>query len=128
MDARKIVNTLKKRYPGKNIVLNTPEYPLEIVCELDPVSQTRAVAVIDYTRPHYHHKNTETYEVIRGELKVILGDQEIILHKGESFVIKPGIIHSAVGQETWINVHSDPGWNLADHILVKNVDDRQNKI
>ncbi len=121
MNVQKVIAKLKKLYPGKNIIVNSPEFPLEIVCEIDPISQTRAVAVIDFARPHFHKKNTEIYEVIRGELVVYLQGETMILHKGERIEIKPNSVHSAVGKETWINVYSDPGWSLKDHILVKNV-------
>ncbi|OGK13655.1 hypothetical protein A3C98_02545 [Candidatus Roizmanbacteria bacterium RIFCSPHIGHO2_02_FULL_37_15] len=56
MNPKRVIVELKKLYPGKKIVVNTPEFPLEIVCELDPIKQTRAVAVIDFARPHYHKK------------------------------------------------------------------------
>ena len=127
MKTKNIIAKLKKLHPGKNIVINTPEFPLEIVCELDPIKQKRAVAIIDFTRPHYHKKNTEIYEVKKGELIVYLQGKTLILKKGERIKIKLYSIHSAVGKETWINVYSDPGWSLDDHMLVKNVSDIQNE-
>ena len=123
MNVQKVISKLKKLYPGKNIIVNSPEYPLEIVCELAPISQTKAVAVIDFARPHFHKKNSEIYEVIRGELVVYLQGETMILRKGQRVKIKPMSIHSAVGRETWINVYSDPGWSIKDHFLVKNVSD-----
>jgi len=125
MNITKVISEFKKRYPDKNIIVNSPEFPLEVICELDPVAQTKAVAVIDFARPHYHRKNTEIYEVIQGELIVYLQGETIRLRKGERVKIKPLSIHSAVGKETWINVYSDPGWTLEDHILIKNVRELQ---
>lgn len=124
MNTKKIISRLKKLYPGKHILINTPEFPLEIVCELDPISQKEAVAVIDFARPHYHKVNTEIYEVTKGELIIYLKGETIKLKRGESIKIKPYSVHSAVGKETWIKVHSNPGWKLEDHILVKNIEEK----
>ena len=125
MNTKKVIAELKKHNPGKNIVINTPEFPLEIVCELDPVKQTRAIAVIDFLRPHYHKINTEIYEVIKGKLIVYFQGNIVLLKKGDSLKIKPLSIHSAVGKETWIKVYSNPGWLLNDHYLIKNISNLQ---
>lgn len=122
MNASKIIKQLKKKYPGKNIIVNTPEFPLEIVVELDSKKQKLALAVIDFARPHYHKVNTEIYEVIKGELIVYLKGETVLLKAGSKIKIKPYGIHSAVGKETWIYVHFDPGWKFEDHILVKSVE------
>ncbi len=124
MNTKKVVARLTKLYPGKNIVLNSPEFPLEVICELDAVSQTHAIGVIDFIRPHYHKINTEIYEVIKGELIVYLKGETVLLKKGEKIKIKPHEVHSGVGKETWINVYSKPGWKLEDHIMVKNIEDK----
>ena len=85
---------LTKLYPGKNIVLNSPEFHSEVICELDAVSQTHAIGVIDFIRPHYHKINTEIYEVIKGELIVYLKGETVLLKKGEKIKIKPHEVHS----------------------------------
>jgi len=42
------------------------------------------------------------------------------LLEGESNTIKPGEIHYAVGDATWIEATSAPGWISEDHILINN--------
>lgn len=121
MNVKKSISQLKKKYPGKNIILNAPEFPLEIVCEIDSISKTHSVAVIDFAMPHYHKINTEIYEVIKGELIVYCNGKTVLLKKGEKIKIPPYSIHQGIGKETWIHVYANPGWTLEDHILVKNV-------
>ena len=112
MNTKKVIAELKKRYPGKKIIINTPEFPLEIVCELDPISQTRAIAVIDFTRPHYHKKNTELYEVIKGELIVYFKGKTVLLRKGERIKIN-------LQNESSINVKSFEFFSLLLTLLFK---------
>jgi len=118
MNVEKVVKELKTLHPGKNIVLNTPEHTTEIICELDPVSQKEAIAVIDYSAKHYHEFFTEIYEVLKGTLIIYMENHEVKLEKGDRFEMKPGVVHYAKGDETWIKVYSDPGWSKKDHILV----------
>lgn len=119
MDVDEIVQKLKQKYPGKNVVITDPANPTEIVCEVEPgVKNSVAVAVIDKTRLHYHKKLTEVYEVIKGELIMYLDGVKHIVREGGKIEMKPGVRHYAVGKETWINVYSTPGWKSEDHILV----------
>jgi|SRR3989344_6025428 len=119
MNVQKVVKELKRKYPGKNIVINTPDNPTEIICEVDTGKRKSfAVAVVDNIRPHYHKKLTETYEITKGILIHHLGKKKRILKVGESVVILPKNVHWAEGTETWFNVYSTPGWRPEDHILV----------
>ena len=65
MNVIRVVSELTKKYPGKKIILNTPENTTEIICEIEPTQlypeKSLAVAVVDKIRPHYHKKLTETY-------------------------------------------------------------------
>ncbi|MDO8621411.1 MAG: cupin domain-containing protein [Candidatus Levybacteria bacterium] len=123
MNVRKVVSELKKKYPNKTIVLNPPENPTEIICEIEPAKNNEedgiAIAIIDDSKPHYHKKATEFYEILRGDLIITLGKRKYKLKKGDKFIIKPGEIHSAKGNETWVSCLSKPGWRPEDHILVK---------
>lgn len=121
MDAEKITSELSRRYPGKKIVKNDEGNPTEIICELGPTNSggSMAVAVIDRSKLHFHHRTTETYKVMRGELIVSVDGQDHKLKEGESMVIEPGSKHSAVGNETWVEVYSHPGWTAEDHILAE---------
>ncbi len=123
MNVAKIIKELKDKYPGKFILLNTPENVREIVCEIEPTSAHRdystAVAVIDRSKPHYHQHITEDYKVLKGTLVLHIGKKVFTLHAGESTVIKPGNIHFAEGDETWIITTAHPGWTKEDHLYPK---------
>lgn len=123
MNINSVIDTLKKQYPGKEIILNSKENLTEILCEIEPTSlhpdYSVAISVIDKTDAHYHNGITELYEVIKGELQMIIDGKLTILHVGQSITIYPGQIHSATGDETWIKVTSKPGWLKKDHILVE---------
>lgn len=119
MRVKRVIKDLKSLYPKGKIVLNTPENVMEIICELDPISQKKAIAVVDHIRLHYHRKNTEIYKIIRGALKLNTEGRIIIIKEGEEIEIGPGVVHSADGDETWIKVSSDPGWTKEDHVFVE---------
>mgnify|MGYP001590140962 CR=1 FL=1 len=121
MNISRILQELKMRYPGKNIVQNDSASPTEIICEIDPTTDhpnySVAVAIIDKSKLHYHRKLTETYAVLEGELIVKKDGISHHLKKGESFVISPGEVHEAKGNATWVKVTSRPGWSIEDHYL-----------
>lgn len=122
MDAQKIINELKKKYPGKNIVVNTPENPTEVICEIEPGSmdpeKSVSIAVMDKNLVHYHRMAKETYEVMEGILEVNKEGKTHILQAGQKITINPEEYHSAEGHETWVRVTSTPAWTPEDHILV----------
>ena len=122
MDAEKVIRELSQRYPGKKIIKNEEESPTEILCEIDPTSdhpgRDVAIAVIDRSKPHYHKKTREIYEVTKGSLIVNKNGIDFHLKEGEKLVIEPGEVHFAVGDETWITTYSEPGWTMEDHILI----------
>lgn len=122
MNSKKVIEKLKRLYPGKNIIKNREENPTEIICEIEPSSEhsekSIAIAVIDTVYPHYHAKSIEIYEIIDGTLFLNVDGKEHVLNKGEKFKINPGEIHFAKGKETWVKVFSSPGWILKDHILI----------
>lgn len=123
MNKRQIVEKLTIEYPGKNIICLPEENPQEIICEVDPTpihpKYNIAIAVIDKSMPHYHLKVKETYKVLEGELTLVIDDTSHVLKKGESFVVEPGQVHYAIGDSTWIECKSEPGWTAEDHILDK---------
>lgn len=124
MNKQKILKELKEKYPEANIVLNNKQNPTEIICEIDPTSQhpdySIAIAVINRSISHFHKITTEEYEVIKGKLTLTIDGKEHALNKGDKFVIKPNMIHSAEGNETWVKVTSKPGWTIEDHFLLAN--------
>jgi mannose-6-phosphate isomerase-like protein (cupin superfamily) len=121
MDIKKVVEELKEKYPGKNIIINDPDKTEEVICEIEPASEhpdkSVALAVLDRIITHYHGETTETYEVVRGILELNIDGKTHFLRKGDKIVIKPRQYHSAKGKETWVKVTSKPGWNPMDHII-----------
>jgi mannose-6-phosphate isomerase-like protein (cupin superfamily) len=127
MNVESVIKKLKRKYPGRTIIENKNEQGIttEVVCEVEPTSDhpeySVAIAVIDYSTIHYHKKITETYKVLKGELKMFKYDKnreeykEYVIKKGESIVIKPGEIHLSRGDEAWVEVVSNPGWLIDDY-------------
>lgn len=117
MDITKIKKILQEKFPGKTIINNAGE----IICEVQPFSEnpkeSMAIAVIDKSKPHYHQKTTEIYEVIKGKLTLYCNNKKHLLNKGEKYTIKPNIVHYAAGNETWVKCISHPGWNIHDYYL-----------
>jgi quercetin dioxygenase-like cupin family protein len=118
MDAKKVIDKLKEKYPGKNIVVNTPDNPTEIICEIEPGQKNSdrsvAIAVMDENIRHLHKLIEEKYQVIEGILEINLDGITHILHPGDEITIKPGQIHNAKGKETWVKVTSTPAWTPDD--------------
>jgi len=120
MNINAVLDELRKTYPKKTIILNNKDNLTEILCETEPsglhADYSVAVSVIDATSSHFHRKTAETYEVIKGTLALTVDGKTTSLAPGESMVIAPGSVHSALGNETWIKVTSRPGWTASDHL------------
>ena len=123
MNAKKVIAELSQKYPGKKIIKLPEDNPTEILCEIDPATnhpqKSVAISIIDKSESHYHKKATETYKVIKGNLSMVIDGHKNKLEAGDSLSIKPRDIHYAIGDETWVEVYSEPGWVPEDHILVK---------
>jgi len=121
MNVKKVISELRKKYPGKKIIKNDENNPTEILCEVDPSRDhpkySLAVAVVDKSLPHSHKNSEEIYKIIKGKLTLFIGSEKHELKEGEKLIIKPGQIHWAEGNETWIECYSEPGWTFEDHIL-----------
>ena len=122
MDTKKILNELKEKYPGKNIILNPQNNPSEIVCEIDPTSnhaeKSIALAIVGRSKPHYHKKSTEIYEAVKGILIVYKNGKKYILKEKERITIESNVVHYVKGDESWFLTYSKPGWTVGDHIVV----------
>src|SRR3989344_4380210 len=120
MNAQKVVEELKNKYPGKNIIINDPDNPTEIICELEPSSvnpeRSVAIAVMDENVKHYHRIAKETYEVIKGTLELTKAGKTYVLTEGQKLEIAPEEYHMAKGKETWVKVTSEPGWTPEDQL------------
>ncbi len=121
MNVKKVVSKLRSEYPGRKIIFNDPEHPTEIVCEIQPTSespdQSAIIAVVDRIIPHYHKVTTEVYEVLEGPIDLYVDNEKHTLQNGETFEIKPGRVHYAEGSEAWIRCTSTPGWTIEDHLF-----------
>jgi quercetin dioxygenase-like cupin family protein len=114
-----VIEELKKKYPGKKILLNNRQNCTEILCEVEPTSVhpswSEAISIIDKTDNHVHSQSKETYKVIKGVLSLVIDGRQFVLNEGQSLTIEPGQVHQATGNETWIKVSSKPGWKKSDH-------------
>jgi mannose-6-phosphate isomerase-like protein (cupin superfamily) len=123
MNAAEIIAELKELHPGARIKQLPEENPTEIVCEFDPrdghSEWSLAVAIIDKSAPHFHKRIVETYTVIRGELKLHVGNEEHTMYEGQSYHITPPMIHWAEGDACWVEVYCAPGYTSEDHHLVE---------
>lgn len=123
MNITGIIEELKKKYPGKKILLNNRQNCTEILCEIEPTSAhpsySEVISIIDKTDAHYHDKATEIYKVIKGALTLIIDGRKYVLNDGQSFTIEPGQIHEAIGSETWVKCSAKPGWKKNDHHITK---------
>lgn len=111
----------EKSYPGKSIFENSVDGVVsEMICEVEPTtdhaSWSLAIAVIDKSEKHHHKKTTETYKVVKGQLKLYVDNEVIELSEGDTHTIQPGQVHWAEGDETWVECRSEPGWRIEDHM------------
>jgi len=123
MDAVKITEELKAKYPGKKIVANSSDKPTEIICEIEkPTGDNQAsvqVAVIDEAVKHVHQDTTEIYEVLNGELIITKDSKTYTMKPGESFAVHPNEEHSIEGHTTWVKVTSIPSWSDERHVVIE---------
>ena len=128
MNVQEVIKQLATKYPGKTIIenKNAEGTTTEIICELsnhkENPDQSIAIAVIDNSTIHFHKVITEHYKVMKGELTVLKYDsgnrdyKEHKLQEGEKIIVKPGEVHANVGEETWVEVTSNPAWFIEDYI------------
>lgn len=60
------------------------------------VNQSFAEAIVTAgkgTRLHKHHRSEEIYHVTSGEGRMVCGDKEFVIHKGDTVCIPPGTPH-----------------------------------
>ena len=60
--------------------------------------------------PHVHPNQTEHFHVLHGCLRVILGDQELLLGRGDEATVPPGTVHTfrAAEDDTEFDVRVSP--------------------
>ena len=71
---------------------------------------------------HYHKVSEETYYVLSGNGKVILDEKEVLLSKGDIFLIKQSEIHQIFNIDEKIDLEflavSAPAWDIEDSYFV----------
>ncbi len=114
MNTQKITEELKRLYPNKNITINDPVNPTEIICEVVPGSwdpeRSVSVVIFDGKIKHPHSFQKETYEVLKGVLEMSKEGKTFFLSEGEKLTIDQDEFHIAKGNETWVKVTSEPAW------------------
>lgn len=124
MKAIDILEFFDLTYPGVKISRLPEINPTEIICEVEPSSNhaeySTAIAAIAKSRPHFHKASTETYTVLKGELKMNINDKTIVMKSGDTCTVNPYEVHWAEGDFTIVRVTSKPGWTPEDHILSDN--------
>lgn len=113
---------LNEQYPDLKRIVRSGVRELavnELVAELgDGV----AVAVIDRSRPHFHLRAQETYELIEGRLGLVVAGKVVVLDAPlRSAVVEPGVVHNAITLNRGpavVEVVSSPPWTASDHFEV----------
>lgn len=115
IEVKKYIKKLKSTYPGCSVKVSKDKR--EMVAE---IRDGFAVAIIERSLPHFHHKTREVYRVLRGTLYVAYEGKGHVLRKGDSIAIEPGQIHfaRAAGEPVWIEVESAPPWSADDHFVL----------
>lgn len=81
----------------------------------------------------YHHRRAEIWQVVRGEVGVIVSDtdeenEEVILNEGDKIKLKQGERHRLVGLKEWgvvaeIWQHTDPEYASDEDDIIRLQDD-----
>lgn len=52
---------------------------------------------------HHHENEDELFLVVRGDLKILFRDREVVLEEGEFLIVPRGVEHKPVAaEETWV--------------------------
>lgn len=127
MDIAKIVDELKKEYPGKEIVLNDPNNPTEIYCLLEPADwnpdKNETIVVFDGKLKHPHGFRNQTYEVLKGLLELTKEGRTYFLSEGQTLNESLDDNHLAVGHDAWVKVTSEPAWSPGAELPIEDPTD-----
>ena len=115
MNTKKVIAELKKQYSGSNVIVNDPDNPTEIICEVEPASwdpeKSVSIVVFDGKIKHPHDFRKETYEVLKGILEITKDGKSFFLTEGQKITISQDEFHMAKGKDTWVKVTSEPAWS-----------------
>lgn len=121
--SKRILHELRRRYPNAK-ALDLDGSGNHFVSEIEPASEhpewDRAIEVIFKSQPHKHLKMTQTYKILEGELTLHIEDEDVALKTGDTYVVKPNLVHWAESPTgCWLEIYSEPGWTAEDHIRVE---------
>lgn len=121
MNIQKITQQLQYEYPGKKITVDDTNHPAEIIGDIEPAHEhslySAQVCVINETAAHYHKKTAHIYYVLRGTLVLFVNDTKYTLQEDEFAVVEPGQLHWTKGNETWVELYSEPGVSREDTFI-----------
>lgn len=121
MNVTAIVHELTEQHPNCPIKELPPGgNATEIVCEIPATSaeHSKAIAVIDESKPHFHRHMVEHYKILRGQLRLFIDNVEHVLNPGDIHIVEPNQVHYAIGDATMVEVDCYPAYSPDDHILV----------
>lgn len=74
----------------------------KIVAELNG-QHIRLAKVLGELVWHSHEAEDEMFYVLKGQLKLLLKDQEVTINEGEVFIVPKGTLHKPIAEkETWV--------------------------
>jgi len=76
----------KEFFGGKNIEVQS--------LSSNQHSSSFLIVVEDSVRKHYHSEHTESLYVLEGSGKILLGDEIIVVKKGDFITIQPKTVHA----------------------------------
>jgi mannose-6-phosphate isomerase-like protein (cupin superfamily) len=121
MDTGRWELELHNRYPNAKRILIAG--PGEIIVELE---RGLAVAVIEWSKPHFHLWRYEHYKILEGGLAVIICGKVTELRAGRgslhTVTINTCEVHQAVtlcNKPAIVEIKSNPPWSPDDHFVVK---------
>ena len=95
----------------------------------DPISEQQSVALVlldmnKSTLLHLHPQSEESYFIIKGEAKILLGEQESVIKENQLIYIPPGIPHKLynTGVEVLqLLVICTPAWESSNTVWLENI-------
>lgn len=106
---------------GGEVIGDTPDRRVEILCERDPlhVTWSRFGPGRDGADQHIHRHHTDFFYVLMGELTVRLADREVVVPEGNLVRVPPYVVHGfrngSDAELRYLNFHV-PGTGFADYM------------
>ena len=82
----------------------------------------RCVAAIERSIQHVHLITEERYEIVEGQLVLVIAGIATLLEEGQHAIVPAGHVHQAIGTGpngyAIVDVTSAPPWDPDDHLFV----------